>query len=132
MDFYCLQIVLSELTLDQVLLVFLRLDSELRRPKYRNLTPASAESRSAAEANRIEAIVRWLNNMITFVRTTPFPSCRYCGKRMDYYVIGLPDAKHAHSECEGRAMANDAIDVLKRKLMTPNAELTGRGLDAES
>lgn len=61
--------------------------------------------------------------MITFVRTTPFPRCRHCGKRMDYYVPGMPDEKHAHPECEGRAMANEAIEELKRQLAQPsNAE----------
>jgi len=55
--------------------------------------------------------------MITIVRTIPFPRCKYCGDRMDYYIFGMSDDKHAHPGCRGIAMANNAIDGLKLKLI---------------
>lgn len=49
---------------------------------------------------------------VTFVRTTPFPICKYCGVRMEYYILGLPDDEHSHSECEGRHRANESLKLL--------------------
>jgi hypothetical protein len=43
--------------------------------------------------------------MMTYVRTTPMPRCRYCGQQLNFWIPGLPDWKHAHDECEGKAMA---------------------------
>lgn len=47
---------------------------------------------------------------IIYHRETLFPKCRHCGERMDYWIPGLADEKHAHPGCEGRAMANSAFE----------------------
>lgn len=47
---------------------------------------------------------------IIYHRDTPFPKCRHCGERMDYWIPGLADEKHAHPGCEGIAMVNAAFD----------------------
>lgn len=45
---------------------------------------------------------------------------------MEHYVFGLTDEQHAHPECEGRAMANETIERLKKQLEQPsNKELRG-------
>jgi hypothetical protein len=59
-----------------------------------------AETLSAQEQESQET-----GQMITYVRTTPMPRCRYCGKQMDFWIPGLSDSQHAHDECEGKAMA---------------------------
>ena len=46
---------------------------------------------------------------VMYYRTTPFPRCKYCGERMDYWIPGLPDSDHAHSGCRGRALADKAF-----------------------
>lgn len=47
---------------------------------------------------------------ILYQRDLPLPKCRHCGERMDYWIPGLADEKHAHPGCEGRAMANASFD----------------------
>jgi hypothetical protein len=51
--------------------------------------------------------------MIVFLRTTPFPKCRHCGKQLDFWIPGLSDEKHSHPACEGAAMAKDVFDQLR-------------------
>ena len=47
--------------------------------------------------------------MIVYYHPRPFPSCRICGKEMDYWVPGLPDKDHEHPLCLGKEMAEKAI-----------------------
>jgi hypothetical protein len=38
-----------------------------------------------------------------------YPRCRYCKERLNFFIIGLPSEKHAHPECEGKAMADETL-----------------------
>ena len=46
---------------------------------------------------------------VTFIRTTPFPLCKYCGKRMPYWILGQRDEDACHPECAGHAIAYDIL-----------------------
>lgn len=54
--------------------------------------------------------------MIIYHRERPFPRCKYCGEQMDYWVPGLKDIEHSHSECAGKAAANEIIDRVKNDI----------------
>ena len=53
---------------------------------------------------------------ITYVRTTPFPLCRSCGKRMDYWVPFQNDEDAEHPECAGKRMANEICDKAAKQM----------------
>jgi len=68
-------------------------------------------------SEREQLRIRANDNMaVTFVRTTPFPHCKHCGERMEYYVIGLPDDEHTHPECEGQHRAEESLRVASEVL----------------
>lgn len=50
--------------------------------------------------------------MITYIRNKPFPNCRSCGLPMGYWVPGLSDEAHEHSECVGRRIAREILQRL--------------------
>ena len=54
--------------------------------------------------------------MIVYYRARPFPRCRHCRERMSYWVPGLPDEKHAHSECAGKAAADVMMNDLQKRI----------------
>jgi len=37
--------------------------------------------------------------MITYIRKTPFPNCKYCGKKLNFYYPHLEDSEHECDEC---------------------------------
>lgn len=50
--------------------------------------------------------------MITYIRNKPFPNCRSCGLPMGYWVPGLSDEAHEHSECAGKRIAREILQRL--------------------
>lgn len=53
---------------------------------------------------------------VIFSRKSQFPRCRHCGILMDYWVPGLLDSRHAHPECEAKALAQSAYVKLQMAL----------------
>jgi hypothetical protein len=62
--------------------------------------------------------------MRTFVRFSPMPYCRICGKQMDHWIIGLPDDQHAHPLCQGQEITDEAMVRLRKMFDKLNS---GRG-----
>ena len=46
---------------------------------------------------------------VTIIRTSPLPHCKYCKKQLDFYILGLPDEEHYHSDCYAKAKARESI-----------------------
>ena len=58
--------------------------------------------------------------MITYVRKTPFPKCKYCGIRLTWYDPWLPDEDHAHPACIGEHLADKLIENIKKEIHANN------------
>ena len=54
--------------------------------------------------------------MIVYIRKKPFPRCKYCGKRMDYWIPEQEDEDACHPGCAGKAIANEYLARLREEI----------------